>query len=361
MGRSLHRAVAHAGVGATARLIGLLLGVSRWAAVVVLSAAALACDGCTAPSSTARGGLSDHREVRVEVDSGVTLAGDFAWPLASATTPVPAILLLSGSGAQDRDGTRIELPGYRPFADVADTLLAAGFAVLRLDDRGVGASTGRFDGTTTEDFARDAAAAVAWLRAQSRVQPERIALVGHSEGALVALLVARADPQLWALGLLGAAARSGREIARWQRATLVATDLTTWAPAQRAAVLARAESDADAIAATDPWLRTWFSLDPRTIARDVRQPALLLHGENDRQVAVEQVHELAAVLHNARAMRLSHTNHLLLDDFDGDPRGYVRLTSRRIDGGILRVLVTFLQQQNGENRFSEGKTAKQIR
>jgi pimeloyl-ACP methyl ester carboxylesterase len=104
------------------------------------------------------------------------------------------------------------------------------------------------------------------------VQPERIALVGHSEGALVALLVARDDPRVWVLGLLGAASRPGREVARWQRATLVAGDLTTWPPAQRAAVLARAESDADAIAATDPWLRTWFSLDPRAIARDVRQP-----------------------------------------------------------------------------------------
>ncbi|WP_373064950.1 alpha/beta hydrolase family protein [Gemmatimonas sp.] len=338
-----------------------MMGKSQWAALVVFGAVVLACEGRTAPSSAARDLRTDHREVRVEVDSAVTLAGDFAWPTAPASVPVPAVLLLSGSGAQDRDGARTELPGYRPFADIADTLVAAGFAVLRLDDRGMGASTGRFDGATTEDFARDATAAVTWLRGQSRVQPERIALVGHSEGALVALLVARDDPRVWALGLLGAASRPGREIARWQRATLVASDLTTWAPAQRAAVLARAESDADAIAATDRWLRTWFSLDPRTIARDVRQPAVLLHGENDRQVPVEQADELAAVLHEARAVRLPHTNHLLLDDFDGDPRGYVRLDSRRVEGEILRVLVTFLEQQNRKNRFSEGNTMKKIR
>lgn len=339
---------------------GVLTG-SRWRqAGVVLTAALLACTGRTVSPASA----VVHREVRITVDRVVTLAGDFALPpqpTTAAPPPVPAVLLLSGSGAQDRDGARTELPGYRPFVDLADTLLAAGIAVLRLDDRGVGASTGRFDGATTEDFARDAAAAVTWLRTQSRVRPERIALVGHSEGALVALLVAHDDPRVWALGLLGAASRPGREIARWQRASLVAGDLTTWGPAQRAAVLARAESDADAIAATDPWLRTWFALDPRTIARGVRQPVLLLHGENDRQVPVEQSDELAAALHDARAVRLAHTNHLLLDDFDGDPRGYVRLTSRRVEGEILRALVAFLEQQNRENRFSEGKTAKKIR
>ncbi len=335
--------------------------------VVLLGVALPACER----RAGAFTGVVEHREVRVVVDGTVTLAGDLALPSlpslpsvrppAATPAPVPAVLLLSGSGPQDRDGARTELPGYRPLVDIADTLLTAGFAVLRLDDRGVGGSSGRFAGATTDDFARDAAAAVTWLRRQSRVQPERIALVGHSEGALVALLVARDDPRVWVLGLLGAASRPGREVARWQRATLVAGDLTTWPPAQRAAVLARAESDADAIAATDPWLRTWFSLDPRAIARDVRQPVLLLHGANDRQVPVEQSDELAAALHDARSVRLPHTNHLLLDDFDGDPRGYVRLAARRVEGEILRALVAFLAQQNGENRFSEGRTAKKSR
>ena len=328
-------------------------------AVTVLGTAVLACDGHPAPARDRAAPHLERRDVRVVVNPDVTLAGEFALP--PIPTPGPAVLLLSGSGAQDRDGARTELPGYRPFVDIADTLLAAGFAVLRLDDRGVGASTGPFQGATTEDFARDAAAAVMWLRGQSRVQPDRIALVGHSEGALVALMVARDDPRVWVLGLLGAASRPGRDIARWQRATLVAGDLTTWPPAQRAAVLARAESEADAIAATDPWLRTWFALDPRRIGRDVRQPVLLLHGENDRQVPVEQADELAAALPDARTVRLPHTDHLLLDDFDGDPRGYVRLTSRRVEGEVLRALVAFLEQQTDKKRFPEGETAKKSR
>lgn len=342
--------------------MGTARRVIRRAAVVVFGAVLLACDGRPAPSGSARADRIERREVRVEVDSAVTLGGEFAIPsVAIGGTAVPAVLLLSGSGAQDRDGARAELPGYRPFADIADALLHDGFAVLRLDDRGVRASTGRFEGATTEDFARDAAAAVRWLRRQPELHPPQIALVGHSEGALVAMLVARDDPRVWALGLLGAASRSGREIARWQRAALVTSDLSAWPAAQRAAVLARAESDADAIAATDPWLRTWFALDPRAIARTVQQPVLVLHGMRDRQVPVEQSEELSAALRHAQLVRVPNANHLLLEDFDGDPRGYVRLASRRVEGEIVRALVAFLVQRRGENRFPEGNETKKTR
>ncbi len=305
-----------------------------------------------------------RREVRVVVDSALTLGGELAYPSVAASLPnagTPVVLLLSGSGAQDRDGARTELPGYLPFRDVSQALLAGGFAVLRLDDRGTGASSGVFDGATTDDFAHDATAAVRWLRTNAALDPRRIALVGHSEGALVALLAARADRAVWALGLLGAASRPGREVARWQRTALVTSDQVTWPSSARDDVLARAEREADIVAASNPWLNTWFSLDPRTVARDVGQPVLLLHGENDRQVPVEQSDELATVLHDATAVHLPHTNHLLLDDFDGDPQGYVRLADRRIEGDRLRPLVQFLQRQLDEKRFSEGNERKKMR
>ena len=119
--------------------------------------------------------------------------------------------------------------------------------------------------------------------------------------------------------------------------------------------------EAEAVATTDRWLRTWFALDPRRIARDVAQPTLVVHGENDRQVPAEQADELAAVLPDARAVRLPHLNHLLLTDFDGDPRGYVRLTTRRVSGDVLRTLVTFLTALNGSPPFSEGNRTKKNR
>lgn len=224
--------------------------------------------------------------------------------------------------------------------------MAAGFAVLRLDDRGTGASRGQFAGATTDDFARDAAAAVSWLRRQSGIDGTRIALVGHSEGAVVALLAARADPAVRALVLLGAPSRSGREIARWQRQQLVSSDLARWPATERRAVLAAAESEAEQIAIRDPWLRRWFALDPRSVAADVKQPALLVHGDTDRQVPPEHADELAAVLRAAGAevevQRVSDTDHLLLPDHDGDPQGYVRLAERRPRAQIISATTHFL-------------------
>ncbi len=282
--------------------------------------------------------------VRIESDSGRVLAGTFTRPTADRA---PAVLLLSGSGPQDRDGARPELPGYLPLRDLADSLGRSGFAVLRLDDRGVGGSTGDFSGATTLDFARDAGRAVAWLRARSQVDSGRVALVGHSEGALVALLVASRDTTIAALALLGATARPGREVARWQRATLVAMDSSTWPANRRAAVLAAADSNAERTAALDPWLRTWFALDPREVARRVRSPVLLLHGESDRQVPSAQAGELARALRDGGATHVSvclfpSTNHLLLEDRDGDPAAYVLLSSRRVRGDVLHAVARWL-------------------
>jgi dipeptidyl aminopeptidase/acylaminoacyl peptidase len=298
--------------------------------------------------ASADDGVEETVEVPAPTTIGDTLrlAGTFARPRASSPARRPAVLLISGSGPQDRDGTRAELPGYRPWRTLSDTLVARGITVLRLDDRGTGASTGHFAGSTTVDFAGDAAAAVAWLRRRPDVDPMRIALVGHSEGALVAMLVAAQDPALRALALLGAPSRSGREIARWQRQAVVLRDGAAWPPDQRASVLAAAEREAERLAARDPWLRVWFALDPRAAARAVRQRVLLVHGETDRQVPVAQVSELAEALRSGGAtvsvVRAARTDHLLLTDDDGDPSGYVRLADRTVRPAVLGEIARFL-------------------
>lgn len=295
--------------------------------------------------------VTHAEEVTIDVDAATTLAGTMSWPQVAGRTAtssrVPAVLLIAGSGPQDRDGARVELPGYAPWRDFAAALVASGFAVLRLDDRGTGASRGQFAGATTDDFARDARAAVNWLRRQRTVDPARIALVGHSEGAVVALLVAAGDPRLRALVLLGAPSRPGRDIARWQREQLVTSDAARWPPAEQRAVLAAAEADAEAAARHDPWLHRWFALDPRTVAAAVRQPVLIVHGDTDRQVPPEHADELAAVLRQAGAATVEvrhvrETDHLLLPDHDGDPQGYVRLADRRPRAGIIAATTHFL-------------------
>ena len=119
-------------------------------------------------------------------DPGVTLAGTLTKPHGDG--PFPAVVLISGSGPQDRDET---LFGHKPFLVIADALTRHGVAVLRYDDRGFGGSTGNFAAATTADFANDALAAVRYLRGRSDIDPARIGLIGHSEGGIVAPMAAR--------------------------------------------------------------------------------------------------------------------------------------------------------------------------
>jgi alpha/beta superfamily hydrolase len=126
-----------------------------------------------------------EEEVSYRAAADVTLAGTLTKPQDKG--PFAAVLLITGSGPQDRNE---ELMGHKPFLVLADDLTKRGIAVLRVDDRGVGASTGSRDGATSEDFAGDALAGVAYLRTRSDIDGRRIGLIGHSEGAMVAALAA---------------------------------------------------------------------------------------------------------------------------------------------------------------------------
>lgn len=315
---------------------------------VVVVATLVACvggAGCTEGSAgtDAPGASVRTQSVEIASDSGRVLAGTFTLAASAGDRGARgAVLLIGGSGPQDRDGTRPDVPGYAPLRDFADSLAARGMHVLRLDDRGVGGSTGAFLGATSLDFARDAQVALRWLRAQPAVS--RVAVVGHSEGALVAMLVARHDSLMAGVVLLGAASRSGREIARWQRQWLVTHAPSMWPVDQRRAVLAAADSNAERTALQDPWLRVWFSMDPRLVARDVRAPVLLVHGERDRQVPSEQVHELARALggDDVSVRLFPSTNHLLLEDRDGEPTRYAQLPSMRVRGEVVQAVTGWL-------------------
>ena len=141
----------------------------------------------------------------VAASDGVTLAGTLTLP-RYPRRPVPAVVLLSGPGPQDRDSYAPIGAGWRPFREIAGALSSQGIAVLRYDDRGVGASTGDFASGTELSEAQDAKAALAYLRARPEVARGHLALLGHSEGARVAMLVAAAYPGLGGLVLMAGAA-----------------------------------------------------------------------------------------------------------------------------------------------------------
>ncbi|HEX7069310.1 MAG TPA: alpha/beta fold hydrolase [Rhodothermales bacterium] len=122
--------------------------------------------------------------------AGIRLAGTLTIPEGEG--PHPGVVLVTGSGPQDRDEA---LLGHKPFAVLADYLTRRGIAVLRHDDRGVGGSTGDFATALTPDFAEDAVAAVNFLRDRDEIDEDRVGLVGHSEGGLSGPLAALAAPE----------------------------------------------------------------------------------------------------------------------------------------------------------------------
>jgi dienelactone hydrolase len=286
-------------------------------------------------------------EVTVRTPSGVTLTGTLTLPIGAAGR-VPAVLLLSGSGPQDRDEAISAIPGYRPFRQVADTLSRRGIAVLRLDDRGVGGSGGAGPGVTTADFADDARAAVAYLRARPEVAPGRIGLAGHSEGGVVAPMVAAADPRIRGVALLAAPSRPGRELSMYQNRALVDA-IPGLTAAQRDSIMAGVPAQLDALEAASPWLRYWFAYDPRPTLRRVRAPVLVLQGATDRQVPEAQARELAGTARAAgnRDVTLrvfAGLNHLFVPDPEGtaDVQRYAALPSKQVQPEVLGALADWL-------------------
>jgi dienelactone hydrolase len=288
-------------------------------------------------------------EVRVRTPAGLSLAGTLTLPSGRRGAKLPAVVLITGSGPEDRDeASGLLSPEYRPFRDIADTLARRGIAVLRLDDRGVGGSdTGPVDATSA-DLADDVRAAVSWLRRRPEIDPARVGLVGHSEGGIIAPMVAASDPRLRGIVLLAGTASRGRTIADAQIRALFERD-TTLPPARRDSLLALALRQADSAYAAPGWLHWFVDYDPLPTARRVHVPTLILQGETDRQVPASEATKLAAAMRGAGNRRVTartfpRLNHLLLDDASGDVRGYGTLTDLRVRRDVLGALADWIAQ-----------------
>ncbi len=283
-------------------------------------------------------------EVRVSTPSGVTLAGTLTVP-TGARGKVPAVLLLTGSGPQDRDEASPGLPGWRPFRQVADTLSRRGIAVLRLDDRGVGGSGGDVNEATLPTFAEDARAALAFLRERPEVDARRVGILGHSEGGYVGPMVAAEDPALRALVLVAAPARTGRALVEYQNRSVIERN-PVLAPAADS-LLPLALARVDSVAASVPWFRSLLAHDPIPFAGRLRVPVLILQGETDSQVPAAEAGALAAAIRGGGnrdvTVRLfPEVNHLLVRDPDGAYEGYAALPSLEVVPEVLGALADWL-------------------
>ncbi|MEP7383730.1 MAG: alpha/beta hydrolase [Gemmatimonadota bacterium] len=285
-------------------------------------------------------------EVTVTTPAGHTLAGTLTMP-RGATAPVPAVVTITGSGPQDRDEAIPPVKGYRPMRQVADTLSRHGIAVLRLDDRGTGSSKGDFAAATSADFAADVRAALAYLRQRPDVDGARLALVGHSEGGLIAPMVAATDPALRGIVLLAGPAKTGRVILQYQLGAGVDRS-PTMSAAQRDSARRKVDATIDSLGATQPWMRYFLAYDPLPTARRVKVPTLILQGATDRQVTADQAEMLERALReggNRQVTRrvFTDTDHLFLRDADGTPAGYAALPDHQVRADVLAAMLDWLQ------------------
>ena len=289
--------------------------------------------------------------VTVTTPMGHTLAGTLTIPnSATKDHPVAAIVTISGTGPQDRD-ENLGFGGYRPFRQFADSLGRRGIAVLRMDDRGVGGSKGTFKGATPVDFVQDIRAGLAFLRTRPEIDPKRLGLLGHSEGAIDAPMVALEEPALKALVLLAGMAHSLRGALQFQLENMVRHD-TTLTPATREARLAHVPAQIDSLSAADPYMGFMASYDPTPTARKVSKPAILiLTGANDRQADPTQLADWVAAFKEAgnrdvTGQVLPGLNHLFVPDPDGYPGGYAKLPQPiMVTAPVVGMVVDWLSQR----------------
>lgn len=316
---------------------------------------------------------------------GVTLAGTLTLPRGAG--PFPAVVLVTGSGPQDRDET---VMGHKPFLVLSDYLTRHGIAVLRYDDRGVGESTGDFAAATTEDFTTDALAAVSYLKTRPRIASDKIGILGHSEGGLVAPLGAVRSSRVAFIVLLAAPGLPGARILEEQgeligRAlgtpdSILALNRCTQArlakiianepdPAKAAPRLrdvleeARAQLPADAEPSVEgtvrqvnsPWFRFFLGYDPRPTLQQVEVPVLALGGSKDLQVpARENLDSIAAALRrggngDVTTTLLPGLNHLFQKADKGTPTEYASIPET-VDPAALRAVSTWITDRFGSGR-----------
>ena len=281
----------------------------------------------------------------MQTPAGHVLTGTLTLP-KSAKRKVPAVVTITGSGQQDRDEYIPLVPGYRIFRQVADTLGRRGIAVLRLDDRIINGSGGDVTKATSEDFANDIRAGIAFLRARPEIDGARIALVGHSEGGVIAPMIASTDPKLAGIVLMAGTAYTGQRVIDFQlkNGVMGAEQIPA---AKKDSALKAMVAEFDSTTAKIPWMKFFLTYDPSTTAQKVKTPVLIMQGSTDQQVTPEQAPLLEQAFKRAGNKDVTlkvfkDRNHLFLQDSSGFPGGYVKLKDGKIDGEVMGTLADWL-------------------
>ena len=319
----------------------------------------------------------DYRieEVRfTNAKEGNTLTGTLTIPEGDGS--FPAMVLVSGSGQQNRDE---ELMNHRPFWVIADYLTRNGIAVLRYDDRGVGGSEGEVLNATSMDFSYDAEAAFDYLRSRKEINAVQIGILGHSEGGIINFMVSARRPEVAFLVSLAGSAVDGIQLLKAQQAAILrasgmteeAIQFSSNANAQMFDIIAassdRIEADSllrqlvkgwgyseELIEQTvgelaSPWMYYFLKYDPTEAIVKTNCPALLLNGSKDLQVVASQnlpAYEKIISEYGKTNMTLHEMpdlNHLFQHCETGSPNEYFNI-DETISPEVLEMIVEFVKK-----------------
>jgi pimeloyl-ACP methyl ester carboxylesterase len=294
----------------------------------------------------------------------IELAGTLTTPAGKG--PFPAVILITGSGAQNRNE---ELMGHKPFMVIADYLSRNGIAVLRFDDRGVGKSQGNPSTATSADLASDAEAAFIFLKNNQALNQKAIGLMGHSEGGLIAPIIAASNKEIAFIVSLAGPGLPGEQIIHRQAADIsrasginrkqieenilisrkLFAELKKESDNNKASakmlevykqILAKKKSSAEETekslkqiqSSLNPagltWLRYFLYTDPAKFWKEVSCPVLALNGSTDLQVAADDnLNAIEKALKsggnkNYKTLKLEGLNHLFQHSETGLPAEY---------------------------------------
>lgn len=267
---------------------------------------------------------------------GVNLTGTLASPELCLPEEMTAVVLVSGSGQQNRDE---ELMAHRPFAVLADALARGGVASLRYDDRGCGGSGGVFEEATTLDFADDARAALRFLRARGF---NKVGVIGHSEGGTIAFMLAADEEGApdFIVSLAGMADRGDSTLFRQiERMTEL-----QGAPKKIASIAAKA-SMRKLLKQKSAWMECFLTLDPAPYVSGVKCPCLALNGDKDSQVIPEfNLSKIEALCPAADCRLYPGLNHLFQHCTTGLSNEYSRI-EETMSPEVLSDILAWIRQQ----------------
>ncbi len=317
-------------------------------------------DVATVAARTSSHYRANDADVSIPTPTAFYLKGTLSKPAnAAPAAALPAIVLIAGSGPLDRDEN---VAGIPIFAQLAHAFAEAGFAVVRYDKRGVGQSGGRSESATLGDYAEDAGAVVKFLEKRKDIDKTRIALVGHSEGAAVALLAARRVGRVGAAALIAGPGTTGADLnLEQQQRAFVAAKIPEAERAAKvelqkkvhAAVLSGKGWDGvpDNVRrqADSPWFASLLAFDPAAAIAKVDRPLFVIQGALDTQVPPHHAEKLG-VLANARkkapkteVVVLPGINHLLVPAKTGDVSEYGSLPDRTVSPEVAAKIAAWLK------------------